>query len=71
MDALTHGLIGLAIGNLSGQPLSYNNPIYLAAFFGSLAPDLDIVAISREVCPILSSIALRHIHSLGLWVGQV
>ncbi len=47
MDALTHGLIGLAIGNLSGQPLSYNNPIYLAAFFGSLAPDLDIVAISR------------------------
>ena len=47
MDALTHGFIGLAIGNLSGQSFSYTNPIYLAAFLGSLAPDLDIIAASR------------------------
>lgn len=47
MDALTHGIIGIAVGGLSGQPLSYDNPIYLAALLGSQAPDFDILAMMR------------------------
>ncbi len=47
MDALTHGLIGVAVGGLSGQPISFDNPIYLAALLGSQAPDFDLIAMAR------------------------
>ena len=43
MDALTHALIGLAVGGLSGQAPSVDLPLYLAILLGSQAPDLDIV----------------------------
>ena len=43
MDALTHALIGLAVGGLSGQAPSVDLPLYLAVLLGSQAPDFDIV----------------------------
>jgi len=43
MDPFTHGIIGLGIGALSGQPLSPYNPVYGAAVLGAVSPDLDIV----------------------------
>ncbi|WP_312516614.1 metal-dependent hydrolase [Anaerospora sp.] len=47
MDALTHGVVGIALAGLSGQPLAIDNPIYIAAFLGSQAPDFDFLAIIR------------------------
>lgn len=47
MDALTHGMIGIALAGLSGQPLAIDNPIYIAAFLGSQAPDFDFLAMIR------------------------
>lgn len=44
MDTLSHALLGIAVAGLSGDPLSFNNPIYLAAIIGAQAPDLDIIA---------------------------
>jgi inner membrane protein len=44
MDSLSHALIGIAIAGLSGHPLSFYDPIYLAAILGAQAPDFDIIA---------------------------
>ncbi len=43
MDPFTHGIIGLGVGALCGQPLSPYNAVYNAAFLGAIAPDLDFV----------------------------
>ena len=47
MDALSHAMIGLTVAGLSGQPLSFHDPIYLATLLGSQAPDFDIIAQMR------------------------
>jgi len=44
MDSLSHALIGIAVAGFSGQPLSFYDPIYLAAILGAQAPDFDIIA---------------------------
>ncbi len=44
MDTLSHAVIGFAVAGLSGHPVSFTDPVYLAAAFGSQAPDLDIIA---------------------------
>lgn len=43
MDALTHAVIGIAVGSFSGHPFSLNDPVYLASLLASQAPDLDIL----------------------------
>lgn len=43
MDPISHGLIGAGVAALSGQPLAWDNPVYLGTILGSMAPDLDIV----------------------------
>jgi inner membrane protein len=43
MDPITHGLIGLGIASFSGGDLSLQNPVYMSALIGALAPDFDIV----------------------------
>lgn len=43
MDALTHAVIGVAVGGFSGHPLSWHDPVYIAAILGSQAPDFDCV----------------------------
>lgn len=47
MDPVTHALVGLGVGALSGQALSPYNPVYCAAVLGALAPDLDVLAMLR------------------------
>lgn len=47
MDPFTHGIVGLAIGALSNEPLSPYNPVYGAALLGAVAPDLDVVAMLK------------------------
>lgn len=44
MDALSHALVGIAVAGLSGHPLSFNDPLYLAGIIGAQAPDFDIIA---------------------------
>lgn len=43
MDLITHSLAGLALGTLSGEPISLTNPIYLSAMLGAVAPDIDVL----------------------------
>lgn len=43
MDPVTHGIIGLGIAALSGQPLSIENPLVVGVTLGAIAPDLDVV----------------------------
>lgn len=43
MDPITHGIIGLGMATLSGQPISLENPIVAGMTLGAMAPDLDIV----------------------------
>lgn len=42
MDPLTHGIIGLGISTLSGNPAGIN-PITIGAVLGAMSPDIDIV----------------------------
>lgn len=44
MDSLSHALIGLAVGGLSGHQLTPYDPIYIATLLGAQAPDFDIIA---------------------------
>ncbi len=44
MDTLSHTLLGIAVAGLSGHPLSFSDPIYLASIIGAQAPDFDIIA---------------------------
>lgn len=43
MDALTHAIIGVAVGGFSGHAISIHDPVYIASVLGSQAPDFDIV----------------------------
>ncbi len=47
MDPLTHAMVGLGVGALSGQPLSPYNPIYCAAVMGAVTPDLDVITMLK------------------------
>lgn len=42
MDPVTHGIIGLGIAALSGEPTSIN-PITIGSVLGAMSPDIDIV----------------------------
>ena len=42
MDPVTHGIIGLGISALSGEPTSIN-PITIGSVLGAMSPDIDIV----------------------------
>lgn len=42
MDPITHGIIGLGISTLSGEP-STINPITIGSILGAMSPDIDIV----------------------------
>ncbi|AFS78002.1 hypothetical protein DUF457 [Gottschalkia acidurici 9a] len=42
MDPVTHGIIGLGIATLSGEP-STINPITIGSILGAMSPDIDIV----------------------------
>lgn len=44
MDTLSHALVGIAVAGLSGHPLSFSDPLYLACIIGAQAPDFDIIA---------------------------
>jgi len=44
MDTVSHALIGIAIAGFSGNPLTLNDPVYMAAVLGAQAPDFDIIA---------------------------
>ncbi|RKD33166.1 metal-dependent hydrolase [Thermohalobacter berrensis] len=43
MDPVTHGIIGLGISALSGQDISFSNPIVLGSVIGAMSPDIDII----------------------------
>ncbi len=43
MDLITHAIAGLAVGSLSGDPVSITNPIYLSSMVGAIAPDIDVI----------------------------
>lgn len=43
MDLVTHGVIGLALGSLTGGPSLLQNPMALGSFIGSIMPDGDII----------------------------
>jgi len=47
MDPLTHALVGIGIGALSGEALSPYNPIYCAVVMGSVVPDIDIISMLK------------------------
>ncbi len=47
MDPITHALVGMGVGALSGQTLTPYNPIYCAAVMGAIIPDLDIVTMLK------------------------
>jgi len=43
MDPITHGIIGLGIAALSGEPISFTNPVVLGSVIGAMSPDIDIL----------------------------
>jgi inner membrane protein len=43
MDAVTHAIIGVAVGGLSGHPITMQDPVYIASVLGSQAPDFDLI----------------------------
>ncbi|KGG81210.1 hydrolase [Caloranaerobacter azorensis H53214] len=43
MDPITHGIIGLGLSTLSGEPVNSLNPLMLGSVIGAMAPDIDIV----------------------------
>lgn len=43
MDLITHGVVGLALGSLSGGPDIINNPLAIGSLIGSVIPDGDII----------------------------
>lgn len=48
MGPITHMMIGVGIGALSGQTVTPYNPIYCATVMGALMPDLDIVTMLKS-----------------------
>jgi inner membrane protein len=43
MDPVTHALIGAGLAKFGGQQMSLENPAFVGAVLGAMAPDLDIV----------------------------
>ncbi|HZJ57103.1 MAG TPA: metal-dependent hydrolase [Clostridia bacterium] len=43
MDLITHGVVGLALGSLTGVPGIINNPLAIGSLIGSVIPDGDII----------------------------
>lgn len=43
VDLVTHGIIGLALGSLTGGPPLLQNPMALGSLIGSVMPDGDII----------------------------
>lgn len=43
MDLITHGVVGLALGSLSGGSDMINNPLAIGSLIGSVIPDGDII----------------------------
>lgn len=43
MDLITHGVVGLALGSLTGGPNIINNPLAIGSLIGSVIPDGDII----------------------------
>ncbi|KPU27825.1 hydrolase [Caloranaerobacter sp. TR13] len=43
MDPITHGIIGLGLSTLSGEPINITNPLMLGSVIGAMSPDIDIV----------------------------
>ena len=43
MDLLTHGVVGLALGSLTGASGIIDNPLAIGSIIGSIIPDGDII----------------------------
>jgi inner membrane protein len=43
MDPVTHGIVGLAIAAVTGEPAAVNNPYAIGCLLGAVIPDGDIV----------------------------
>ncbi len=43
MDLITHGVVGLALGSLTGAPGIIDNPLAIGSIIGSIIPDGDII----------------------------
>lgn len=43
MDLITHGVVGLSLGSLSGGPNIIDNPLAIGTLIGSIIPDGDII----------------------------
>lgn len=43
MDPVTHGLVGLALGSMTGDMNPFTNPMVLGSLIGSMIPDGDII----------------------------
>lgn len=73
MDSLSHALIGLAVGGLSGHQLTPNDPIFIATFLGAQAPDFDIIAQLRGNFSYLRQHrAFSHsLPGVGLWSALI
>jgi inner membrane protein len=48
LDSLSHAIIGVAVANLAGAPISPYDPIYIATILGAQAPDFDAIALVRS-----------------------
>lgn len=48
MGPITHTMVGVGVGALSGQTVTPYNPIYCATVLGALMPDLDIVTMLKS-----------------------
>lgn len=43
MDPVTHGIVGLAIAAVAGEPAAINNPYAIGCMLGAIIPDGDII----------------------------
>ncbi|HWR41546.1 metal-dependent hydrolase [Sporomusa sp.] len=73
MDTLSHALVGIAVAGLSGHPLSFGDPLYLASIIGAQAPDFDIIAqIRGNFSYLRQHRAFSHsIPGLVMWSGLI
>lgn len=73
MDALTHAVIGAAVGGFSGHPLDLTDPVYIASILGSQAPDFDILFRLKGTMPYLSQHrgASHSLPGIVFWSGLI
>ncbi len=43
MDPITHGIVGLAVAAVAGEPVAITNPYAIGCLLGAVVPDSDIV----------------------------